>query len=178
MDFGNLSRENFKIKFEYEGAAQLDDIVPGSIPVEDVKDIFMRGNKQFVDYTPFKKGLMRVWASSKPVESAGTWSSAKVVTASSARDKGKYGISTGNYFAPANSNENAYLLSDLFPDSNNADLTMTFWVEGINPNDKTPIKATLLYSDNNTWREIAASYVNVRMLEAKVILNTNISFPL
>lgn len=170
----NLAKENFKIKFEYEGVTQLENLDRTEIKdIEMLKNIFMRGNKQYYDYTPLKKGLVRVWASSKPVENAGTWSSAKVITASSARDKGKYGISTGNYFAPANSSENAYLLSDLFPDSNGASFAMNFWVEGINPNDKTPIKATLLYNNGNSWQEVAASFVNIRVLEAKVILNTD-----
>ena len=173
VSIGNLSRENFKIKFEYEGVAQLNNLNRAQIDCSEIKDIFMRGNKKFWDYTPFKKGLIRVWASSKPVENAGVWSSAKVITATSARDYAKYGIGTGNYFAPTNSDEDAYLLSDLFPDSNNSNFAMTFWLEGINPSEKTPIKATLLYNDNNSWREIAASFVNVRVLEAKVILNTN-----
>ena len=173
VSIGNLPRENFKIKFEYDGAAQLDNLERAEITSAPIKDIFMRGNKRFWDYTPFKKGLIRVWASSKPIENAGVWSNAKVITATSARDSGKYGTGTGNYFAPANSAENAYLLSDLFPDSNNSNFAMNFWVEGINPHEKTPIKATLLYNSNNSWREIAASFVNIRVLEAKVILNTD-----
>lgn len=169
----NLGKENFKIKFEYDGVTQLDNLDRIEITGTALKDIFMRGSKQYYDYTPFKKGLMRVWASSKPAENAGTWSSAKVISATSARDKGKYGIGTGNYFAPANSVENAYLLSDLFPDSNGSSFSMNFWVEGINPKDKTPIKATLLYNNDSSWQEVASSFVNVRVLEAKVILNTN-----
>lgn len=169
----NLGKENFKIKFEYDGVAQLDDLARTEITGTALKDIFMRGSKQYYDYTPFKKGVMRVWASSKQVENAGAWGSTKVITATSARDKGKYGIGTGNYFAPANSPENAYLLSDLFPSSTSSDFTMTFWVEGINPNDKTLIKATLLYNDDNSWQEVAASFVNVKVLEARMILNTN-----
>ena len=169
----NLGKENFKIKFEYDGVAQLDDLARTEITGTALKDIFMRGNKQYYDYTPFKKGVMRVWASSKQVENAGAWGSTKVITATSARDKGKYGIGTGNYFAPANSPENAYLLSDLFPGSTSSDFSMTFWVEGINPNDKTLIKATLLYNDDNSWQEVAASFVNVKVLEARMILNTN-----
>ena len=173
ISIGNLPKNNFKIKFEYDGIAQLDNLTEVQIPDSSLKDIFMRGNKLYYDYTPFKKGAMRVWASSKPVENAGTWSSTKVITASSERDREKYGISTGNYFSPSNSVDNAYLLSDLFPDSNGGTFAMNFWVEGINPYDKTPIKATLLYNNGNSWQEVAASFVNVRVLEAKVILNTN-----
>ena len=169
----NLGKENFKIKFEYDGVTQLDNLDRTEITGTALKDIFMRGSKQYYDYTPFKKGVMRVWASSKQVENVGAWGSTKVITATSARDKGKYGIGTGNYFAPANSPENAYLLSDLFPGSTSSDFTMTFWVEGINPNDKAPIKATLLYNDGNSWQEVAASFVNVKVLEARMILNTN-----
>ena len=173
ISVGNLSREKLKIKFEYDGIEELASCERAAITGDSIKDIFMRGDKQYWDYTPFKKGLIRVWASSKPFKNASTWHSEKVITGTSSRDPQKYGVGTGNYFAPANSTENAYLLSDLFPDPNNKNLSMNLLVEGINPSEKTPIKATLLYNTSGEWIEIASSVVNVRVLEAKVILNTD-----
>jgi hypothetical protein len=46
---------------------------------------------------------------------------------------------------------------------------MSFFVEGINPSEKTPIKATLLYNDN----PVAATYVNVKVIEGKLTLNVD-----
>ena len=165
--------EKFKLKFEYNGAAQLDNLERAEIPDSELKAIFMRNNKKFYDYTPFKTGLIRVWASSKQTQNAIGWSSEKIINATSARDKRKFGQGTGNYFAPANTSENAYPISDLFPESDRTTCNMTLWVEGINPSENTQIKATLLYDNNGTWQELASSSVNIKVLEARVILNTD-----
>ena len=58
LSIGNLSRDNFKIKFEYEGVSQLDNLSRTEIKDSPVKDIFMRGDKKFWDYIPLKKGLI------------------------------------------------------------------------------------------------------------------------
>ena len=79
----------------------------------------------------------------------------------------------GNYFMPATSVDDAYSLSDLFPDSNGPNYSMNFQVEGINPAEKVPVKAILLYNNGSSWQEVAASFVNVKVIEAKVILNVN-----
>ena len=155
----NFSKNDFKIAFEYDGVSTLDSITETAISPSVLKNIFMRGAKQYYDYTPFKKGIMRVWASSKPIDNGnGDWSSEKVITVTSARDRAAY-MNGGNYFVPATE----YLLSDLFPDSNGPGYAMSFFVEGINPEEKTPIKATLLYNNGSTWQPVAASYVNIRV---------------
>lgn len=170
---GNVAKNNLKIKFEYNGVDSLDSITETSISDAALKDIFMRGNKQYFDYTPFKKGMMRVWASSKPVQDAGgTWNSALTISTTSARDRASY-MDEGNYFMPATSVDDAYSLSDLFPDSNGPNYSMSFQVEGINPAEKVPVKAILLYNNGSSWQEVAASFVNVKVIEAKVILNVN-----
>lgn len=169
---GNIPKNSLKIKFEYDGPSDFTGVTESLIDDGKLKDIFMRGSKQYYDYTPFKKGKLRVWASSRPVQDAGGgWSSEKVITASSARDRIIY-ANGGNYFAPASA-ENAYTLSDLFPDSSGPNYSMSFQVEGINPNEKAPIKAILLYDNGSGWQEVAAAFVNIKVLESKVILNVN-----
>ncbi len=169
---GSIPKNNLKIKFEYDGPADFAEVTESLIGEDKLKDIFMRGSKQYYDYTPFKKGKLRVWASSKPVQDAGgNWSSEKVITATSARDRVIY-ANGGNYFAPVSA-DNAYTLSDLFPDSGGPNYSMSFMTEGINPDEKAPIKATLLYNDGSNWQEVAAGFGNVKVMEGKVILNVD-----
>jgi hypothetical protein len=180
----NARFQDCKLRVAYEGVDDINAIeVPELISDADLallKDIYMRGNNRYYDYTALKRGVLRVWTSSKPVLQDGEWISNSEMSTTSARDKKKYGIGDGNYLAPTNQPGEAYTFADLFPNQNSNSMPhdITFYVEGINlphGNEYGNIIVTLLCYNPaiNKWVDVASETVSFKIIEANVILNAN-----
>ena len=180
----NARFQDCKLRVAYEGVDDINAIeVPELISAADLallKDIYMRGNNRYYDYTALKRGVLRVWTSSKPVLQDGEWISNSEMSTTSARDKKKYGIGDGNYLAPTNQPGEAYTFADLFPNQNSNSMPhdITFYVEGINQpsgNEYGNIIVTLLCYNPaiNKWVDVASETVSFKIIEANVILNAN-----
>lgn len=167
VDIGNLSKNNCKVKIAYNGVSSISIGTPPKVEDSELKDIFgiRTGRKSpdvYFDYTVFKKGMLRVWTSSP----------SSTITSSSKRNRANLSTSgekRGNYWAP----DTQIPLSTLFRENTSSSVSSKhkdLYLEGINPsNNYEEVTATLFYGNT----AIGSKSIKLKIIEGKVILNTN-----
>ena len=167
INTGNMIYGNCRISFHYDGVSSLDNIVRERMSESDVSNIFMRGSSIYWDYTKFKKDhKLRLWTSRS-----------QSFTQKSQRNKTNF-RNGGNYLAPSvlDNMDSAYEYTSLFPGSNSSSNTKRIFIEGINPSSNPEeICATIEYLDymTNNWYSTVSTTAKIKIIEGKVLLNTN-----